>query len=131
VEGNRVEWTSPAAVGAQFLLLEPTLPIKLADRPVWLVAATLCYSTLQPDVRLTAVFMSHHRGPLSGAASSSLVGAQFEDQTIRDESACRRFELPQPFLLLPGDYVNVRLRFDFDAPDEVHIGASSFELAPA
>jgi hypothetical protein len=131
VEGNRVEWRSPVASGAQFLLLEPTLPIELADRPVRLVAATLCYSTLQPDVRLTAVFMAHNRGPLTGVGSSSLVGTQFDDPTIRDESACRRFDLPQPFLLLPGDYVNLRLRFDFDAVAVVHIGASSFELAPA
>jgi hypothetical protein len=131
VEANRVEWSSPAAVGAQFLHLEPSLPIALAGRATRVVAVTLCYSTTEPQVRLTGVFIDQYRGPLGLAGASMSTAGEFEDLTIRDESACRRFALPQPFLLAPNDYINIRLRFDFDAADNVHVGASSFELAPA
>ena len=131
LDANRVEWSSSAASGAEFLFLEPSLPIGLAGRPTRVVAATLCYSTLQPQVRLTGVFIDQQRGPLNLAGSSTGTTGDFDDVTIRDESACRRFALPATFVLAPNDYINIRLRFDFDAADEVHVGASSFELAPA
>ncbi len=126
VHGNLIEWTAPGATPVSFLTLEPTLPIEVAGGSTRLVAATLCYSTTEPQVRLSAVFISHRRGPLAGGGSSEV--AQFSDVGFRDESACRRFALPQPFALRSGDYVNVALRFDFAAADEVYVGASSFEL---
>lgn len=131
LEANRVEWSSPVASGTQFLTLEPTLPITLAGRPTRVAAATLCYSTTQPQVRLTGVFISQYRSPPTPFGGSGLTAGEFADTTIRDESACRRFELSQPFVLAPNDYINIRLRFDFDAASEVYVGASSFELAPA
>jgi hypothetical protein len=115
----------------QFLLLEPSLPIALAGRPTRVVAFTLCYSTTQPQVRLTGVFIDQFRGPLGLAGSSAPTAGDFQDLTIRDESACRRYALPPTFVLASGDYINIRLRFDFDAADNVHVGASSVELAPA
>ena len=127
LEANRVEWSAPAASGTEFLALEPTLPVVLAGRPARLVAATLCYSTTDPQVRLTAVFVGQYRGPLLGGGGSTPAG-EFADPTVRDESACRRFELGPSFVLEPGAYVNVRLRFDFDAAADVHVGAASFEL---
>jgi hypothetical protein len=95
------------------------------------VAATLCYSTTEPQVRLTGVFIDQFRGPLGPVGTSTPTTGDFNDVTIRDESACRRYQLPATFVLAPNDYINIRLRFDFDAADEVHVGASSFELAPA
>lgn len=81
------------------------------------VAATLCYSTTEPQVRLTGVFVDQFRGPLGPVGTSTPTTGDFNDVTIRDESACRRYQLPATFVL--------------DAADEVHVGASSFELAPA
>ena len=95
------------------------------------VAATLCYSTTEPQVRLTGVFVDQFRGPLGPVGTSTPTTGDFNDVTIRDESACRRYQLPATFALVPNGHINIRLRFDFDAADEVHVGASSFELAPA
>jgi len=131
VEANRIEWSSPVAVGVQFLNLEPTLPMALAGRQTRVVAASFCYSTTQPQVRLTGVFIDQYRAPLLGSGASGVTTGDFADLTLRDESACRRYELPPTFVLAPNDYINIRLRFDFDAADEVYVGASSFELAPA
>jgi hypothetical protein len=131
LDANRVEWSSSAAVGAQFLHLEPSLPIALAGRPTRVVAATLCYSTTEAQVRLTGVLIDQFRGPLGPVGTSAQAPGEFDDVTIRDESACRRYQLPPTFVLASNDYINIRLRFDFDAADQVYVGAASFELAPA
>jgi hypothetical protein len=120
VDANRVEFSINAASGLEFLALEPTLPVSVAGKPLRLVAATL-----------NGVFVGQFRSPPSNVIGASAQVAQLSDATIRHDSACRRYVPQQPFVLLPGDYVNVRLRFSFSAAAEVYVGASSFELAPA
>lgn len=131
VDANRVEFSINAASGLEFLALEPTLPVTLAGKPVRLVAATLCVNAVDPAATLNGVFVGQFRSPPSNAIGGSAQVAQLSDATIRHDSACRRYVPQQPFVLLPGDYVNVRLRFSFSAAAEVYVGASSFELAPA
>jgi hypothetical protein len=127
VEANRVEWSSGAAA-IRFLNLEPTLPVALAGRPVRVLAANVCVDVTDPNVTLTAVFMTQFRAPLNGAGSATQVGDQFSDQTFRSDTACRRYALPTPFVLGPNDYLSLRLRLQFAAAGEVNVGAASFEL---
>jgi hypothetical protein len=120
VDANRVEFSINAASRLEFLALEPTLPVSVAGKPLRLVAATL-----------NGVFVGQFRSPPSNVIGAFAQVAQLSNATIRHDSACRRYVSQQPFVLLPGDYVNVRLRFSFSAAAEVYVGASSFELAPA
>jgi hypothetical protein len=131
VDANRVEFSINAASGLEFLALEPTLPVSVAGKPLRLLAATLCVNAVDPAATLNGVFVGQFRSPPSNVIGASAQVAQLSNATIRHDSACRRYVPQQPFVLLPGDYVNVRLRFSFSAAAEVYVGASSFELAPA
>jgi hypothetical protein len=131
LEANRVEFSVGGASAIEFLALEPTVPVTLAGRPVRLLAATLCVHTMHPAATLQAVFIGHYRSPPSNGFGGSAQVTQFSDLTSRKESACRRYVPQEPFVLLPNDYVNVRLRFAFTGAASIYVGASSFELAPA
>jgi hypothetical protein len=130
IDANRVQFSTPAAA-FEFLALEPTLPLTLAGRPTRLLAATLCFNATDPDARLDAVFIGQYRSPPDNAIGGSGQVTQFSDLTVRDDAACARYVPDQPFVLRPNDYVNVRLRLDFDRAANFYVGAASFELAPA
>ena len=89
----------------------------------------LCVDATNPSARFDHVFIHLFRGAL--AAEPPL--ASFEDPTDHNDSACRRYELPEEFTLTdPTDFVQVDIRMAVTAVDgKMRIFGTTLELERA
>ena len=123
---------STSASGSEFIALQPTLPATLAGAPTKLRVATLCIDATEPTLTLDHVFIRVFDGPLVGGADEP--SATYEDPTDRDDSTCRRYELPDSaeWELGGRDYVSISARLKWTADNaEVNLSGSTVELSRA
>jgi hypothetical protein len=131
VAGNRLDFRATNAGGNASIVLHPTLPSSLAGKPVRLRAITLCVDATHPNATLGRVNINTFRGPLSGGADAAV--ATLEDLTDREDSVCRRYDLPASFLLSdPRDYLSVGVGMAWDAVGgELQFSGTTFEFERA
>jgi hypothetical protein len=112
-----------------FVTLNPVLPAVLAGRSLAVAAAVLCYDADSPTGTLDAVFLDVFRTPAAGGLPTSI--AQVQDETNRDDVACRRYALPAPTTLGARDFVNFRFRMSWTALlGTVAVEGTWLELVP-
>jgi hypothetical protein len=124
---NRVDIQSVTPSDSDFVTLHPLLPTAIAGKATRVRAVTICLDATHASIALDHVFIRTYHGPLSGGADP--VVATFEDGTNRDDSVCRRYDLPATFVLGASDYLSVSLRLAWTAASaEVQLSGTTFEL---
>jgi len=120
---NTVGVRSLTANGTDFVSLHPQLPATLAGRPVRVRALTLCVDADSPTADVDHVFISTFRG-----VTPTTQVANFEDATNRNDNVCRRYELPDTFVLGAEDYLAVSVRMSWTALNgRLNFGGTTLE----
>lgn len=128
---DSVTFRSTSASDAAVLALSPALPAMIAGKPTRLRAAVLCWDATDPDMVITAAYVSVTRGSLSALGQAEIVG-ELADETDHNERACLRYELDAPLDLSGGGQVSTRLSVGWNASAAVlKIAGSTFELDEA
>lgn len=125
---NRLDFRATTSSGNDGISLHPALPSSLAGKPVRLRAITLCVDATHANATLSRVNIYLFRGPLSAGAEPAV--ATHEDLTDREDSVCRRYDLPATFVMTnPRDYVSVGVSMSWTAiGGELQFSGTTFEL---
>jgi hypothetical protein len=89
-----VQFKSQTASGTGAAEMHPTVPTMIAGRQTRVRAVTVCYDGGNANASITRVLVRVFEGPPAGASVTTV--DTVDDQTTRDDAACRRYEFANP-----------------------------------
>jgi hypothetical protein len=124
--GNAGRWEATTASGAVGVMLDPALPTTIAGRPMRLRAVTSCWdATLDPDILITAVFVTTYQQDASGSLTNAVELADENDHT---EKTCKRYEFTSPVVLASNSRTSLHMSVGWNAVGQIALGGATFEL---
>jgi len=129
--GGRTQLESQTASGTGFAAANTTLPVQVAGRQFRLRAVPICADGSDASASIDHVFIRVFEGPSTGGVLP-VVGS-VEDPTNREDSACRRYELPTPVGMEADRFLNISLRASWTsagADVDIAAAAAEFDFAP-
>ncbi len=124
--GSAGRWTTTTGSGTAAAVLDPSLPTTVAGRAMRLRAVTACWdATLDPDILITAVFVTAWRDDANGNIADTV---ELADENDHVEKTCKRYEFPTPVTLTSHSRVSLHLSLGWNSFGQIALGGATFEL---
>ena len=124
---NVTNLQSGSAHPSEFGNVSADIPSSLYGKSLSLVGTEVCYSATSASVQLDAVFLNVYTNSTGPAGPTA---ATFTDDTNRDDSTCRVYNLATPFTLTGDNVVNLVVRLIYTAAGSFQAGRTTFILQP-
>jgi len=118
---------SGSANAAAFGNVSADIPSGLYGKSLSLVGAEVCYDATSASVQLDEIFLNVYTNSTGPAGPQA---AQFADDTNRDDSTCRVYNLATPYTLTGDSVANVVVRLIYSAAGVFQAGRTTFILQP-